>query len=301
MDIRRYLPTVLYFDIFDYPLTAVELRTWRIAWPVDESGGFSRIQVPIERRQGFYFVSGRREIVKQRKERYIVAERKFNQALKFARFFRLLPSVKMIAVCNTLAHSNTSEEGDIDFFIVTEQGKLWLTRFWLQLFLRLLRRRPFDRKGTVKDALCLSFFVSEDHLSLQDLAIDQGDIYLALWLAQLVPVYDPSNVRAALWQANQELLKLVPGAYPCEPVDRRKVPRTFWSRLFSFFSLPGWEKITKRWQMNIFPLKIKTMANQGKSVVVTDQVLKFHVNDRREYYKNLWLERLKKYHLVSRH
>jgi hypothetical protein len=45
----------------------------------------------------------------------------------------------------------------------------------------------------------------------------------------------------------------------------------------------------------LFPKEIKDKANKNKEVLINDEVLKLHVLDRREYFYNQYLERMKVY------
>ncbi len=49
----------------------------------------------------------------------------------------------------------------------------------------------------------------------------------------------------------------------------------------------GW--IAQRYIVN---KNLKEMANRDSRVVITDKILKFHANDRREEYKQKWIKRI---------
>lgn len=293
-EIVKYLPTIAYFDIFDYPLTRQEMEKWMINSELFLEGNLANPENCIGQQDGFYFLKGGEDLVSIRKRRYLIAEKKYRRALFFARLFRLLPSIKMIAVCNTLAFSNTREDSDIDFFIITDSGKIWLTRFWLQSFLAIIGARPHDHGISIKDALCLSFFITSDNLSLAGIRSEENDVYLALWISQLVPVYDPDNLYEKLWQENKWVKKVLPNVYPNKPAQRRVISKSKWSILFWVFTLPFWENFLAKVQSDLFHQRIKAMANKDRRVVVNDKMLKFHTNDRLQEYNNLWREKLKK-------
>jgi hypothetical protein len=44
--------------------------------------------------------------------------------------------------------------------------------------------------------------------------------------------------------------------------------------------------------MKVMPSKLKEMANKDSRVITSDSILKFHENDRREEYKNKWIQRI---------
>lgn len=292
MDTNHIIPVIAYFDMFDYPLTQTELNKWQFGQSVRQAlGPFPNGLV--EQTNSFYHLTGRSALVQLRHQRYLIAEKKFKRALRFAQIFRLLSSVRLIAVCNTLAFSNARDESDIDLFIVTSPNKIWLTRFWLQSLLALLGIRPHDHGVSIKDAVCLSFLTTEDNLNLQPISLNSQDVYLPLWISQLVPIYDPDGLYQKFWQVNSWIKKFLPQSYPLKVAARRQVKKTRWSGLFSFLTAGFWEQITKKWQNNLFPRRLKEMANRDRRVIINDKMLKLHTNDRLQEFQNQWLQKLK--------
>ncbi len=286
--------TIAYFDQFDFPLTKEEIDRWVVSPVVLDSINHDDVDLAVESKQGFYYLQGREEIVEIRKKRYIIADQKFQRALRFSRLFRLLPSVRMIAVCNSLAFSNARTTSDIDFFIVTRPGMIWLTRFWLQTFLRLFRLRPHDHGVSIEDAICLSFFTTSDNLDFENLQIVKPDIYLALWLSQLITVYDPDNIYNELWQRNAWVRDILPEVQSYNLAPQRRIAYTAWSKVFIPLTCGFLEKKFKKIQKKLLPDSLRTMANQDVRVIINDKMLKFHSNDRREEMYEKWRNKLEK-------
>ncbi|MBU0598205.1 hypothetical protein KKF61_04400 [Patescibacteria group bacterium] len=294
---KSILATISYFDIFDYPLTLMEIWKWLMV-EQDEKVNISQVQTALDDsellknklavKNGFYFIKGRQEIVKMRMDRYRIAEQKFVKAKRIIKILRLVPFVKMVAVCNTLAFNNSRPEADIDLFIITSRRRVWQVRWWVTGFLKIFDLRP--RLGKTRDTLCPSFFTDEDNLDLQKLRID-NDIYLLYWVSQVFPVYD-DGVYEEFIQANSWLKEKIPNWLCVKPTARRQVKQLDWlKKLYSVFFMLFPERIFKKQQMRIMPANLKKMANQDSRVIIQDYMLKFHDNDRREFFLKRWEQR----------
>lgn len=296
---RSIIRAVVYFDIFDYPLTLVEIWKWLYTDNTDlktDSHGYSLFEVQqelekmtdkIETANGFYFLSGKSWTVEQRLSRYALAEAKFRRAIKFIKIFRFIPFIKMIAVCNSLAYSNSATAGDIDFFMIVKKNRLWLARFFSVGLLKVLGVRP--KAQNKQDTIDANFFVAEDGLNIENLQIAAGDPYLAYWTNQLAPIFDVDGTYQKFQHANQWVKKILPNSFSYELNDRRqvnlswpvKIVRLFASILLDYDFKESWQK---KIQLKIMPVDLKQMMNQDTRVVVNNQVLKFHRQDRREEY-----------------
>lgn len=276
----QQIAALAYFDIFSFPLTRAELDLW--AW----QGDF--VKLPVDSHNGFFYLSGRDQIVLSRRHHYKISYRKIKRALFFTKIFRLLPSVKMVAVCNSLGYFNARLDSDIDLFIIVKPGTIWLTRFWLQSLLKILKARPFDR-GKRRDGVCLTFFLSANQLDIKHLSIVEPDVYLHYWSIQLIPIYDAGGYYEKFIQANDYWIKQhLPYYLPYYPHQRLKVLPSKWSWLFVILTVPWWEKFLRKVQMKILPDKLRQLAGRDSRVVLTDNILKFHSEDKRLIYYNLW-------------
>lgn len=300
---KSIISTIAYFDVFNYPLTLVEIWKWLYQpsrWPGESDSLFNFLEIEkileegnllkslVENRRGFYFLKGKSDLIELRQARYNLAERKFKKALRVAKIMKKFPGIKMIAVCNNLAWSNASEESDIDFFIITEKKKIWTARFFAAGFLKIFGLRP--TKKSAKDKICLSFFVDEENLKLEKISIDEPDIYLIYWIAQLAPVYDEGGVYQKFLEANNWVKKYLPNFFGGELSDRRNAGSVGWTVPRFGFG----EKFFRRMQIDAMPAGLKELSNKDSRVVVTDLMLKFHANDRRAGYKKKWEEKMVK-------
>lgn len=304
---KAIVRTLAYFDVFDYPLTLVQCRKWLIADKEDlDRPTMSNVldaltSAPltdlVREKDGFYFLGDREAIMEERLQRALWADRKYARARRVIRLLTFLPFIRMIAVVNTLAISHSRDASDIDLFIVTTAKRVWTARFWSAVALKLLRLRPEEAR---RDGVCLSFFIDERHLDIEHLRLSESDMYLAYWVDQIVPAYDPGNHAAAFRNANQWIMRSLPMSYGVQPIRARRVTETFMSWLIrgAIEIVHAWklgaalERLYRRIQLHMLPETLQTMANNDSRVVVSDTLLKFHTNDRREQFARSWIERV---------
>ena len=157
-----------WFDIFNYPLSLFEI--WQF---MDRKASLAQVQnflldskndasLSGQSRRGFYYLSGREEIIDTRLARYNSTDKKFKIARRIGRLFRLCPYVKLIAISNLIGAHNLRAESDIDLFIVTTPRRIWLTRLYCAGLAKILNIRP--NKKTKQNKICLSFYVDENNL-----------------------------------------------------------------------------------------------------------------------------------------
>ena len=295
---QEIIKTVAYFDIFDYPLTAVEVHKWLYS-PVEK---FSLLQVMValeqvagvEEKFGFYFISGHASNITVRLDRYSIAEKKFRIALRFARWIRHLAFVKMIAVCNNVGYNNGTTKSDIDYFIVVDRGRIWWSRLAITLIATALRLRRHGSRFI--DRICLSFYISEDHLNLSDISLKPYDPYLAYWFATLAPIFD-DGIYQKFMAENSWLKTYLPNLHPTVLSDRRSVglnflikfSRTIDEAFLRTFLGTVLEEVAKAIQIKKVSSYLgESLVEHNTNVVISSSMLKFHKLDRRQMYRLAW-------------
>lgn len=294
------LKTFAFFDLFAYPLTSYEAWKWLISnAPVPLTTTLAALDELVHRRaltlhKGFYCLPDRDHQIPQRRHRFRLAEQKWQKALAASSWLARFPFIRMIAIGNTLAYSNASKASDIDFLIVTEAGHIWTSRFFSASYFHFRGQRPTPHQ--IADTICLSFWITEERLNLQSVAIDANDIYLSYWIAQLVPVYDPDQLYLNFWKENRSLLQRLPHAQPLRPHQRRQIQpgsrSIFLQNTFEMLLQKNRGKWLERklqlFQLRRLPPLLKNQMNQNNGVVINDHMLKFHDHDRRIELRQQW-------------
>lgn len=162
--------------------------------------------------------------IKQRKKYEALFQAFIPKVIQNTRLIASFPFVKAIFVSGSMSKGVVKEDGDIDFFIITKQGRLWLCRSLLILYKKIFR-------GNSHKFFCLNYFVGEESMRIPD-----ENLFTATELASMIPVYNKPVCRQ-FKEANQWYQTWVPNhidALNFECLTAGKKP--FWSRAISTVS-----------------------------------------------------------------
>lgn len=302
---RAILKTLIFFDIFEYPLTDTEVwkflfseergRLYTVFMIRDCLASSPFLKARISFGEGLIHLLRRDQLRMRRRERSIYSYRKYIRTKRFVSLLARIPFVRMVCVCNTLGLNVARDESDIDLFIVARAGHVWTARFLCAGLAHVLNLRP--RKGHERDTFCLSFFVSDSALDLSSLQLDgwNPDVYLASWIVWCVPLYD-EGVYDRFFQENAWIANVLPNALPYEPIPRRRITLSPVMRGIQYAGEVlgrcfggAIERLVRSLQLRILPSTIREHINTGTGVVVSDTVLKFHTADKRNEIKRKFL------------
>lgn len=208
------LKTLIYSDIFDYPLTKNELWLYLVSnktinkQNIDEELN-KLLKKKIKFTQGFYTFSDRTSLIKTRIKRKKTSRKKFLLAQKVAKKLAWIPTISFLGLSGSLAMENAGEKDDIDFFIINKTNTIWLTRLLILLTLQLLGvRRKRDDKSFV-DNICVNMFMDERQLKFSK---DRQNIYTAHEIVQLLPIITKNNTYQKFLTSNLWVKKFLPNA-----------------------------------------------------------------------------------------
>lgn len=287
-----------YYGLFQYPLTAYEFYNYQYfedtntehfsLKEIDELLTSEDSEKYISQKEGFYFLNGNEGFVDRRLKYYRYSVEKYNYALGKFKWLRLLPGIRMIAICNSLPLHNTEDEADIDMFIITEPKRIWTTRFFVVLFLKLFRLRP--TQGNNRNKLCPSFFISKNDMSLEKYQNGE-DAYFRNWVSQVVAFYDQDNTFDKYWLENKWMKSYLPAVQPNLLPDYLQIHDSSFvklvKKLFEKVAFLFSEKTFSSIQLKKLPKDIIDKANRpGSSVVLKSSILKFHTKDRRNIFND---------------
>lgn len=189
-----------------------------------------------------------------------------------------IPEITDILLVNSFSLGALKPTSDIDIVVICKPQLIWWARLKLTIALERahLRRKP----GSVEEQICLSFFVTNDHLSMESIAI-ADDLYLHFWLANALPLFGRHHSN---WlKANQWLSTFLPNLpSAAKPKEDTKVVSPLAYLANKIVRIPMYKRS-------------KAKANQlgpESSIIVNDQMLKFHNQDRRQLYRDKTLVEL---------
>ncbi len=275
---KSILATLAYYDVLSRPLTGWDVFKYLIR-PKNEIA----VQPPeiikvletlengslIEELNGFYFLKGRQEIVKERIERQKIADQKWKKARRMIKMFRFIPFLRLVAVSGSLATNNTKDSSDIDLLLVAKTGRVWTCRGLVTLFVHLLRQR---RHGSLtKDRFCLNHYLTD-----QNLIIPYQSLYNAQTYLHLAPLWGghyQDFQKANSWVNDYAFYPLLKKGH-LRTIKPSKIASLI-KRALEFALGGKIENLFKRIQQNRIKKDPLTYQAGGR-VVFNDEQLEFH-------------------------
>jgi len=286
---RAVLEALAYSDIFDYPLRLDELYRYlplhaeiaQLPFVVESLGG------QVKKRDDFYFLTGRDEIVEIRRQREARSQILMPRALKYGRVLGCLPFVRMVALTGSLAVMNTTRNADFDYMLITVPGRVWTARAFALLFNRFTR--------LFGHTLCPNLIVSETAL-----AWSGHDLYYARELCQMIPITG-IDVYQKLMKANEWVSDFLPNSFLesnsllFDNLREHTLSGTRAPALQSFLELPLRGKLGDRfegWEMNRKIARFSKQAGFGEETVFNAEICQGNFDHHRKWTREAYENRM---------
>ena len=209
---KAVLKTLIYADIFDYPLKAWEIHKWIIGKKCDlldvEKALFKLTKKKkIILKDDLYALKNRKEVFAKRKNKSKISQQYFKKAKLITNTFKFVPWIKLVGISGGLAMENASGGDDIDLFIITSNDRIWISRSLLILVLTILgqRRKAADNKQEAAGKICLNLILQEDALEQK-----RKDLYIAHEVLQMVPLWQRGETYTKYLDSNSWAFKFLP-------------------------------------------------------------------------------------------
>jgi len=177
------IETLVYADIFKYPLTLNEVFLNLTSNGVNELEVENNLNDLVKKglvfkHEKFYSLTECASISNLRKERNDRAKKYMKIARRMSGFISSFPFVRGVFLSGSLSKDCMDKDGDIDYFIITEPGRLWLCRTILILFKKIFLFNSYKY-------FCLNYFVDSKHLE-----IHHKNLFVATEVLTLIPTYN---------------------------------------------------------------------------------------------------------------
>jgi hypothetical protein len=214
--ITPVIRTILYFDIFNYPLELEEIQRFlgvKISREDLEDILESLVRKEyIFRQDVYYSMKPGMEHIHRRISGNSKAEQMLPKAQQRAELITRFPFVKAVFASGSLSKGYMDEKSDLDFFIVTTPGRLWVARILLVIYKRIFL-------GNSHKEFCVNYFIAADHLQ-----IEEKNHFTATELATVIPLtgkkYYPQLMRENQWLFDffpNYILRPTPGQHEIAP------------------------------------------------------------------------------------
>ncbi len=184
------LRTVLYADVFDFPMKIEEIHHYLIS---DEAVSLAEVAQTFHqsvilkqklKQIGDYIIfQGSESLIETRRKRETASTSLWPQAIRWGYILSALPYVRMVALTGALAVHNAADyDDDLDYMLITAPHRVWLARAFAILMVRIGRLRGVT--------ICPNYVLAETNL-----VQTRRDIFLAHEVAQMVPIYGTDYYR----------------------------------------------------------------------------------------------------------
>lgn len=179
---KDILHTLMYYDIFSYPLTIEELFMCSKIKKISSK----QIQVSANQlvendciyfEQGFYSLEKRSNWIQKRLENNKRATEILPKARKISQFIGSFPYIRAVFLSGSISKNVFEADGDIDFFMLTQPQRLWLTRTLLILYRKIFLFNSHKY-------FCVNYFIDTENLEIED-----KNLFTATELSTLIPTF----------------------------------------------------------------------------------------------------------------
>ncbi len=268
---RHVLKTLLYFDIFNYPLKKDEI--WEFLEVKLKKNIFLKDldKYKIASYKSFYYLKDKAS-VNQRLLRQKINEQKLKIAFKIIHKLSFIPSVKFIGISGSLAMGNSKKDDDIDLFVVTAANLVWFTRIICVLILIYFGVYRNSKDQKVSNKICLNYLISENALGFKK---SSHNLYLAHEIGQMLPVLNVDNTYEKFINKNKWIYIFLPNiSHRINNYEIRYKKNTgvLWEKVIQILLIIKIEKLLQliQWQY---------MKGKITRETVSDNVLAFHPVD----------------------
>jgi len=174
------LKALAYFSLFSYPITKEEIQLFldhKIS-TVELLNSLTKLKNSklVFQLGNFYSLTDNHDLYERRIKGNAHAASLLITAYKISKFLYKFPFVRGVCISGSLSKNFADEHADIDFFIITKAGRLWLARTLMHVY------KKFTFLAGKQHWYCMNYFIDEEALM-----IDEKNEFTAVEITTLLP------------------------------------------------------------------------------------------------------------------
>ena len=255
--------TLSYHDIFDFPLKFSELYRFLIT-PKPVSVEVLRVELTqgnIGKKDRYLFLKGKQKNLVLRMQREKNSLKKLEKAKRVAKIFKFIPGIIFLGISGSLSMKNAKKDDDIDLFVITKSGEIWMTRGICILILTILGVYRNRNQKHVKDRMCLNMLIDENNLNIKT-----KNIYTAHEVGQVLPLFQREKGYEKFMNKNGWIKRYLANYKPFRVEEAS----------MSLLTIPWLVLKLLRFEAIARFLQLRYMGRPGGNEVVKDGFLAFH-------------------------
>jgi hypothetical protein len=287
---EQILKTLLYSDIFDYPLRKEEIWEFLISSEKPDKKEILRYlntkNTFFESWNNLFFIKGRKDIVGTRINRKKYSLQKINFAKKIINKLAIIPTVRFIGISGALAMLNSEKDDDVDLFVVAAGNCVWITRLLMVILLSFLGVYRRKKDKNVSNKICLNMLIDEKALFFPK---QRHDLYTAHEIFQIMPIFNRDKTYEKFLKSNAWIKELLPNIF----AKKSKTPIVLKTSLINK---------SINYLMRIFVIEFAArniqlwyMKKNITKETVSNNFLAFHPFDYKSHVLNSYKKKLGKY------
>lgn len=195
------LETLSYRSVFDYPMSFYQLNTFLISKKKVRPEVLQDALDYLVRNRKLGVKAGKYYLYKTKavlwKKRYNNSVRLLERVDRITRILSRIPWVQFVGATGAVAAFNAEKDDDIDIFVVTKARRLWLTRGFVFVVLKILGQLRSDENPNRK--ICPNIFLEEQNLIWDK---SSRNVYVAHEVIMLHPLFDRNQTYFRFLQKN---------------------------------------------------------------------------------------------------
>ena len=298
---ENILKTLLYYDIFKHPLKPDEIFSLLPQNSITKKDVsdvltlISKENSRVSSKDNYYFIGENEGYIELRKSRESYSKKSWKLAKFVTHIIKRFPFVRAVFVTGSLSKNSSMPDSDLDFMVVTEKNRLWISRTLLMLFKKILLFNSHK-------FFCINYFISEDSLS-----ICEKNIFIATEIVHIKSTFNTGLMNKFL-EANIWVKEYFPNYKIGDPyfnssgfkVNNRK--SYFQKFLELFFSGSFGDKLDNYFMnktVNHWKNKYSQYSEKEREQMFTSkpEVSKTHPGNMQKVIMNYYKERLEKFDL----